>query len=118
MGCRPFSGFATKIIFMSTYYDEIACDPFYDYSIIIEDNGKVCYAYLIYKGDITGDVWLYNQIDAPTKVEWKREEMPFLNPKEFAKDVHVKPISQTDEISIECLYLNDTGLLQYVRIFV
>ena len=53
----------------------------------MEDDGKVCYAYLIAEdGNICGDVWLYNRCHAPTEPEWhKRENAPFANPASFSR---------------------------------
>ncbi|MEL6732644.1 MAG: hypothetical protein AAFP83_16055, partial [Bacteroidota bacterium] len=30
------------------------------YAVVIEDDQKVAYAYLLHQGKIVGDVWLYN----------------------------------------------------------
>lgn len=64
------------------------------YSLLIEDNGRVSYAYL-FDGDgrICGDVWLYNRCSAPTEPEWgDKEKAPFANPTAY--------INHTEEFSL------------------
>ena len=58
------------------------------HSVVIEDDGKVAYAYLLKNKKIIGDVWLYNRCKAPAKPEWKNPElMPFANPGDFVKEI-------------------------------
>jgi hypothetical protein len=56
-------------------------DP--DVQVVVEDDGRVCYAYLVWSGGIVADVWLYNRVEGPAEPEWKlpdaRSRMPFLN---------------------------------------
>jgi len=70
-----------------------------DYSVVIEDDGKVAYAYLLNKDEIVSDVWLYNQRQTPEQPEWtEKSRMPFLNPRNYAKPVFFTPL--TDERDI------------------
>ena len=40
-------------------------------AVVIEDDERVGYAYLIdSRGEICGDVWLYNRCPAPAEPEW------------------------------------------------
>lgn len=56
-------------------------------SVLIEDDGKVCYAYLLRGKRIVGDIWLYNIAPTPNEAEWhSKENLPFLNPEEFVKE--------------------------------
>jgi hypothetical protein len=104
---------------MTEHYEQIFSDQCNDYSIIVEDDSKVCYAYLLLKASMIGDVWLYNQSEAPSKTEWKKEEMPFLNPIEFLKEGKaVFPITRTEEIKVEWLFLENTCSLKQARIFI
>lgn len=54
-------------------------------TVIVEDDGRVCYAYLLDgDGKICGDVWLYNRCPTPAEPEWhERENAPFANPDPF-----------------------------------
>lgn len=53
-------------------------------SVVIEDDGRVAYAYLLDGARIVGDVWLYNVVEAPEDEAWRTQERPpFLNPKRF-----------------------------------
>ena len=51
-------------------------------AIVIEDDGRVGYAYFLdSRGDICGDVWLYNRCPAPDVPEWHDPSgAPFANP--------------------------------------
>jgi hypothetical protein len=52
-----------------------------DWTVLVEDDDRVAYAYLLHEGRIVGDVWLYNRVPAPHRPPWQepRGEMPFLN---------------------------------------
>lgn len=51
---------------------------------IVEDDGKVAYAYLLKGNDIISDVWLYNQQRTPDTIDWTNKvDMLFLNPKNY-----------------------------------
>lgn len=90
------------------FYYQFISDHCSQYSIIIEEDGKVCYAYLLFEKNIIGDVWLYNQEPTPTDVPWRsKENMPFLNPMGFAKETNEIPtIEDESEVRIEWKFLN------------
>jgi hypothetical protein len=104
---------------MSTFTTQIPCEFDQHYSLKIEDDGRVAYAYLYEGEDIVGDVWLYNQQEAPEISFWLAEDMPFLNPKEYlAKDAAIKPIQQESDIRTEWTESKDDGLIEvgiYIR---
>jgi hypothetical protein len=104
---------------MSEYYQQIVCASSPTYPVIIEDDGRVCYAYMLFKGSIVGDVWLYNQDETPSEPPWTSgDNMPFLNPKEFTIDISCfDPISNEDDIKIECTS-SDLETLIEARIFI
>lgn len=56
------------------------------WEIIVEDDDRTAYAYLVEDGQIVSDVWLANRVVAGPP-EWRlpnaRDLMPFLNPDEF-----------------------------------
>jgi hypothetical protein len=53
-------------------------------AVVIEDDGRVAYAYLLEHGKVVADVWLYNVAAAPESVDWAdRAAMPFLNPRAY-----------------------------------
>jgi len=75
-----------------------------DYSAIFEDDGKTAYGYLLKAGSIVSDVWLYNCVPAPDEPEWdKKENAPFLNPRDYVSDQHYPRIQSADEIEF-CSY--------------
>ena len=55
--------------------------------VVVEDNGRVAYAYLLVRQEIVSDVWLYNVAPTPRIPPWAseegRENMPFLNPEPY-----------------------------------
>ena len=54
------------------------------FTLTLDDDGKVAYAYLKRGGTICGDVWLYNRCPTPTLPEWKdRSNMPFANCRDY-----------------------------------
>jgi hypothetical protein len=63
-------------------------DPRSGESVVVEDDGRVCYAYLLSPEEqIVGDVWLYNRCEAPVEPEWTdRTKAPFANPRRFIQD--------------------------------
>ncbi|GAB3938266.1 hypothetical protein [Mucilaginibacter myungsuensis] len=87
---------------MSTFLTQIACEVDDAYSVLIEDDGRVAYAYLLEFGDVIGDVWLYNQDEAPTDSNWAMQSSPYLNPREFLADgSDIKPIKDEKELRCE-----------------
>jgi hypothetical protein len=53
--------------------------PDFQEFVSIVDDGRVCYAYFINQGSITGAVWLYNR-DAASDVFTRTGDLPPLNP--------------------------------------
>jgi hypothetical protein len=56
-----------------------------EWTVVVEDDDRVGYAYLLHGNKIVGDVWLYNRVHAPHRPPWREPErvMPFLNPAEY-----------------------------------
>jgi len=74
-------------------------EPHTGWSVNVEDDGRVCYAYLVSaEGRIVSDVWLYNRCGAPAEPEWTdREKAPFANPQGFSGSVDFPlPGDETD----------------------
>jgi hypothetical protein len=70
-------GFATRF-----------ASPFDESAVIIEDDGKVAYAYMFDRdGAICGDVWLYNRCPTPIDPEWHDPaNLPFANSASFVNE--------------------------------
>jgi hypothetical protein len=70
---------------------------------VVEDNGRVAYAYLIREGKMIGDLWLYNQAETPIEPEWRdRTKMPFLNPIAFVDtSTMAQPLQSEDDLEAE-----------------
>ena len=89
------------------------------YSVVIEIDKKVAYAYLIDKSEnIIGDIWLYNCGNAPEKVEWDNPlNMPFANAAQFIReDKSFQPISDISEVSVS--WFVKAGALSKAHIYV
>ncbi|MDB5031313.1 hypothetical protein [Mucilaginibacter sp.] len=98
---------------MSTFSLKIHCEFDRHYSIVIKDDGRVAYAYLYEGEDIIGDVWLYNQQEAPEVSFWREEDMPFLNPIEYlAKNAAIKPVESESDIRCEWTESLNDGLIE------
>jgi hypothetical protein len=77
-------------------------------SVVLDDDGRVAYAYL-YDGDsMVGDVWLYNVAEDPETVDWRdRSAMPFCNPAKYCTR-EVLPRLRPDS-AVSCVW-SDTGV--------
>jgi hypothetical protein len=75
--------------------------------------------YLLLERSIVSDVWLYNQDETPPEPSWtSRDNMPFLNPKEYAIDsCYFDPIRNEDDIKIEYASSDPKTLIE-ARIFI
>ena len=71
-----------------------------EYAVFIEDDDKVCYAYLWKEKKIVGDIWLYNSAPTPNEPEWhSKENLPFLNPAEFVKE-NLEPFDACSPVEV------------------
>jgi hypothetical protein len=73
-------------------------------SVVIEDNGRVAYAYLLdHDKQICSDVWLYNRRPTPIEPEWHdREGAPYANPAPFVDDREIFALPRSgDDFSVE-----------------
>ncbi|WP_437921204.1 hypothetical protein [Sphingobacterium sp. LRF_L2] len=83
------------------YFGQYFNEELPSFSVIIEDDDKVCYAYLLEENQIISDVWLYNHIDTPESVDWKnKEDLPFANPTMFVKK-NISPFDTSTSINIQ-----------------
>lgn len=98
---------------MSKFSLQIFCEFDENYSVLVEDDGRVAYAYLLEYGDIIGDVWLYNQTPAPADSNWANQQMPYLNPAEYVlPHIVVSPIKTESEIRCEWTEAPNDGLIE------
>lgn len=98
---------------MSTFTTQITCEFDSHYSLKIADDSRVAYAYLLEGEDVIGDVWLYNQQQAPVVSFWLPEDIPFLNPQEYlSNDAHIKPIAQESDIRCEWTDSKEDGIIE------
>ena len=73
-----------------------------DFSVVIDDDGKVAYAYLMNKTGIVGDVWLYNCGPAPMKPEWTDPtKAPFANPKSYISEKPFAPVTNDADFEVQ-----------------
>ena len=87
---------------MSTFLHQLTCTDGL-HRCIVEDNGRVAYAYLIRENKVIGDLWLYNQAESPVEPEWRdRTKAPFLNPVAFVDSVAMaRPLQSSDDIAAD-----------------
>jgi len=84
-----------------------------EYAVFIEDDDKVCYAYLMKQKKIVGDIWLYNSVPTPSESEWhKKENLPFLNPAEFVNE-NLEPFDASSLVEV----IWDFGVETVAKIF-
>ncbi|MEM8940479.1 MAG: hypothetical protein AAGC64_14165 [Bacteroidota bacterium] len=102
---------------MSEFYEQYFCPDNEEFSLIIDDNGQVCYAYLLKGEEVIGDVWLYNQSNAPASVNWNDvESMPFLNPLEYIDDsVRFSPFTKDTPILVDWDYDKDLRQVKIIK---
>lgn len=73
-----------------------------DRAVILDDDGRVAYAYLVVRETMVADVWLYNVLETPETVDWKdKSQMPFLNPRKFCSAEKVSRICNHSVIRCE-----------------
>lgn len=88
-----------------------------DFSVIIDDDGKVAYAYLLNGRDIVGDVWLYNCGTAPKKPEWTDPtKAPFANPFSYIHPGRFEPVTDDSDFDVQWSPVGKSPLT--VRIFI
>jgi hypothetical protein len=77
-------------------------------AVVIEDDARVCYAYLLHGDELVGDVWLYNVHPTPTERPWDIEgaEPPFLNPAEFTAPTR---LTLSAESPLRCDWTEDAA---------
>jgi len=89
------------------------------YSVIIEDDGRVAYAYLMEGEDPVGEVWLYNQQPAPTNSNWYEQQPPYLNTEEYIdRSIRVSPLTNKNQLYVEWTESPDNGAVEiaiYIR---
>ena len=86
-----------------------------DYELWIEDDDRVCYAYLYdADGKIGGDVWLYNRGPGPKWFEDARG-IPPRNPEQFVADAQF-PLPRSGE-DFSAQWWREGGVL-YARVFI
>jgi hypothetical protein len=72
------------------------------FTVMLEDDGRVAYAYLKGDGAIVADVWLYNVAATPCDEDAWRDptQLPFLNPRRYCRSNPMPRI--TDQSRISC----------------
>lgn len=89
-----------------SYFKQFFCSTEPEYSVVIEDDDKVCYAYLYFNKEIIGDVWLYNNVESPAEPEWaSRENLPFLNPVQFVSE-NLTPFDEGSDVIVDWSNVN------------
>ena len=105
---------------MNDYFEQFFSENSDQFSVIIENDGRACYGYLLRDKQIVGDIWLYNQDKTPDQTDWsKREQLPFLNPEEYAKGPgDTITILTENDVHVQWLFADDTGGLDQVEVYI
>ena len=82
---------------------------FGDYSLVIDEENSVCYAYLKMHGVIVNHVWLYNRGESPNIAPWTQTgiDPPFKNSSEYILDLNFQAPKSEDDFSISILTENE-----------
>lgn len=59
---------ATTDVDQAGYIRRYAC-PDSDFVVVVEDDERVAYAYILDEDEIVGDVWLYNRHPSPAQID-------------------------------------------------
>jgi hypothetical protein len=86
------------------------------WSVVVEDDGRVAYAYLLRDGKITTDVWLYNRAPAPEGFDPAERGTPPRNPAEYCVVPPPEPIH--DEREVEVAWDAPKGQVESVTILI
>lgn len=87
------------------------------YSVVIDIDSLVAYAYLLHHEAVISDVWLFNVGDAPAFPEWSQpENAPFRNPIGFASARPVPAQLRPTDVSVQWRYMD--GRLLAARILI
>jgi hypothetical protein len=70
------------------------------WSVVVEDDGRVAYAYLLRDGKITTDVWLYNRVSAPDGFDPAERGKPPRNPAKYCIVPAPEPIHDEREVEV------------------
>ncbi len=86
---------------MTTLLEQFDCQDEL-HRCVVEDDGRVAYAYLVRENRMIGDVWLYNQAESPIEPEWRdRIKMPFLNPVSYVNlEAMAPPLKSRDDLAV------------------
>src|SRR5258705_8954143 len=103
---------------MTEFFEQFFYKEIDRHSLIIDDDGKVSYAYLLDGEEIIADVWLYNQANTPDlAISDSLDEIPFLNTLEYVNEnIIMAPLSDSKDIFIKWEFKNDK--LEQVSIFI
>lgn len=77
--------------------------PYGDYSLVIDEEKEVCYAYLKENGRVVAHVWIYNRGDSPEEFTWKSKGQapPFKNSKEYVAKINFLLPQSEDAFAVE-----------------
>jgi hypothetical protein len=76
--------------------------------IVLDDDGRVAYAYLFEGEKCVSDVWLYNVAQTPDIANWRdKSQLPFLNPRQYCRQEPTPRL--TEGSSVVCRWF-ETGV--------
>ena len=92
---------------------------FGDFSLVIDEENSVCYAYLKKHGVIVNHVWLYNRGETPTIPLWTQKgiEPPFKNSSEYISDLNFQAPNSEEDFTISISAENEESF-NYIDILI
>ncbi len=99
------------------YFNQFHASSNQEFSIVIEDNGYVAYAYLLKNEDIISELWLYNRGNILYD-NWdniSEDDFPLQNLDCFINKT-IKPISTDKDINIKWSFNDDNNIKAYIFI--
>lgn len=76
--------------------------PHDKWTVVVEEDENVCYAYLLLEGAVVFDAWAYNRTPAPLLASWKPSDrkMPSVNSAEYVNGTGVLDEVQPNRLSV------------------
>lgn len=102
---------------LENYFNQFHASRNQEFSVAIEDNGKVAYAYLLRNDKIISELWLYNRGNAQYD-NWddlSEDDLPPQN-LDYLIEKTIEPISSNKDINIKWIFNDATNTKAYIYI--
>jgi hypothetical protein len=76
-----------------------------------DDDGTTAYGYLLRNGEVIADVWLYNNLEAPSEIKQLSKDGPPLNAERFVANEKYERIESEDDVKFEFYSNQESGTI-------